>query len=372
MALAEELKAIIGRLSLWENESVRHSTISLITTPIDPFLTIIGKLYCPRIVSHDAIANHCRNIWSVRHGFTVQPVGENTVHIKFNDQIDRARVLHGESWLLGRKHLFVLKPHDDLNADFNMCPWWIQLHHRPIDANRNCIGRFLRIKVNMNITKPLTHVLQFDHEGKQLTIPLCYERLAEWCYHCGIIGHIETNCPTKPTHVGSSSLPPEYGPWLKATGYLNPFVSRRSAQEPDPFHVPDDSDEEAPPFHECQAHDLPCPPKLALLSINQSNTTISHPSDIPPLQLTKVNPKTLPHSENLTNTISPDYPAPPTKISQLSALPSNSSISTASISSQLPNTISENVYASSNPSPSDTTNLQPHTSDLDTPPLSPP
>ncbi|CAI9108984.1 OLC1v1008707C1 [Oldenlandia corymbosa var. corymbosa] len=77
---------------------------------------------------------------------------------------------------------------------------------------------------------------------------LKYERLAEWYYHCGITGHIESGCPTKPVNEGSSSSPPKYGNWLKATGYWNPSFSKRPVQEPDPFHAPDDSGEEVAPY----------------------------------------------------------------------------------------------------------------------------
>ncbi|CAI9093869.1 OLC1v1029460C1 [Oldenlandia corymbosa var. corymbosa] len=131
MATEEELSSIIGRLSLREGEATRHSTSSLTTTHIDPFLTIIGKLHCPRVVTHDSITTHCRNIWSLRRGFAVRPVGENLVHFKFNDRIDWARVMHGEPWLLGRKYPLVLQPSYDLNADFDLCPWWIHLYNGP-------------------------------------------------------------------------------------------------------------------------------------------------------------------------------------------------------------------------------------------------
>ncbi|CAI9106778.1 OLC1v1005997C1 [Oldenlandia corymbosa var. corymbosa] len=94
--MATEEESIIGRLSLREDESTTHSTRSLTLSRTDPLLTIIVKLHCSRIVSYDSIGTHCRNIWSIRHGFIVRPVGDNIVHFKFNDQIDRARVLHGE------------------------------------------------------------------------------------------------------------------------------------------------------------------------------------------------------------------------------------------------------------------------------------
>ncbi|CAI9113586.1 OLC1v1014215C1 [Oldenlandia corymbosa var. corymbosa] len=97
-------------------------------------------------------------------------------------------------------------------------------------------------------------VLQFEHEGKEIKIPLQYERLPEFCYHCGIIGHTESGRPTRPPVAGSSALPPQYGSWLKATDHWNPFVSRRPAHEPGPSLVPEDSDEETVPYHDRQSH----------------------------------------------------------------------------------------------------------------------
>ncbi|CAI9094256.1 OLC1v1029959C1 [Oldenlandia corymbosa var. corymbosa] len=134
------------------------------------------------------------------------------------------------------------------------------------DVDRNCTGRFLRIKVNIDLRKPFMRVLNFDHEGKEVTIPLRYERLAEWCYYCGIIRHVENSCPTRHPNAGSS--PPEYGSWLKAKGYWNPFVSRRPANEPDPFHIPVESDEEVAPVT------LP-------YSRNPRNSNPSHTSPVP-------------------------------------------------------------------------------------------
>ncbi|CAI9089611.1 OLC1v1024213C1 [Oldenlandia corymbosa var. corymbosa] len=272
MVTEEELEAIIGRLTLRESESTRYSTCSLNPTRIDPFLTIVGKLQCPRVVSHDSIATNCRNIWSVRNGFTVRPVGENTVHFKFNDRIDRARVLHGEPWLLGRKHVLVLKPSDTLDVDSNIYPWWKQLHNYPLDLMNADFAKFAGDLI-AQFQEVFTDVDR-NCIGKEITIPLRYERLAEWCYYCGIIGHVENNCLTRPPNAGSS--PPEYSSWLKAKGYWNPFVSRRPANEPDPFYVPDESDEEVAPWSERQEHHVTLP-----YLRNPRNSNPSHTSPVP-------------------------------------------------------------------------------------------
>ncbi|CAI9088937.1 OLC1v1023397C1 [Oldenlandia corymbosa var. corymbosa] len=122
------------------------------------------------------------------------------------------------------------------------------------DADRNCIRRLLRIK---------------------------YERLTEWSYNCGIIGHVETSCPT--ATPGSSSNPPEYGSWLKAKGYWNPFVSKSPANEPDLFHVPDISDEEVAPWTKRQAHRISViPNRTSHQGTNASRPTQNHNIPVDP------------------------------------------------------------------------------------------
>lgn len=46
-------------------------------------------------------------------------------------------------------------------------------------------------------------------------IQFAYEKLVEFCYGCGIIGHGKSNCSTSNAH-GNRIEGTQYGPWLKA------------------------------------------------------------------------------------------------------------------------------------------------------------
>ncbi|XP_059432440.1 uncharacterized protein LOC132165775 [Corylus avellana] len=106
--------------------------------------------------------------------------------------------------------------------DFNHTPVWIQIHDMPlhcmsktvgakigatlgdleeVDAAADGIGwgRFLRIRVRIDITKPLEQGRELHIGGKSVWVKFKYENLPLFCFHCGCIVHGEMGCPVKKT-----------------------------------------------------------------------------------------------------------------------------------------------------------------------------
>lgn len=51
-------------------------------------------------------------------------------------------------------------------------------------------GEFMSIRVAMDITKPLLHHKKLNLGGHELVwVSFSYERLPDFCYCCGILGH---------------------------------------------------------------------------------------------------------------------------------------------------------------------------------------
>lgn len=64
------------------------------------------------------------------------------------------------------------------------------------DDGRKAVGRFLRIKVRIDIRKPLMRgvMVIVDSIGSERWCPMAYEHLPDFCYICGLMGHIDKLC----------------------------------------------------------------------------------------------------------------------------------------------------------------------------------
>jgi hypothetical protein len=66
------------------------------------------------------------------------------------------------------------------------------------EEDGSAVGEFLRIKIKLDIRKPLMRgvtLISEEKEGeKDLWCPVVYEFLPDFCYNCGIIGHIDRWC----------------------------------------------------------------------------------------------------------------------------------------------------------------------------------
>lgn len=74
---------------------------------------------------------------------------------------------------------------------------------------------FLRVKVELDTTIPLRDGFRWTNskdDEKWATIR--YERLSDYCYGCGRLGHTLPNCEEEVARAESDSQLPRYGPWL--------------------------------------------------------------------------------------------------------------------------------------------------------------
>jgi hypothetical protein len=76
------------------------------------------------------------------------------------------------------------------------------------------VGEYLRIKVRIDITKPLMGgiMIQVGEDGRSKRCPFEYEFLPEFCYNYGIIGHND-RCCSIPVRKGEEK---QFGSWLRA------------------------------------------------------------------------------------------------------------------------------------------------------------
>jgi hypothetical protein len=167
--------------------------------------------------------------------------------------------------------------------DFSTTTFWVQVHNLPIDYmnidNAKCIsqqlgllhkidlndkgsitlGKYLRMKVEVEAYAPLKCGFLMDQSPQpDRWFDFRYERLSDFCFHCGRMGHLKTECNFD--HPSEVALkwdvgPKGYGSWLQAnpieqkSSRLVEIISSSKASSQDymarasqnPTQTPDDS-----------------------------------------------------------------------------------------------------------------------------------
>lgn len=80
--------------------------------------------------------------------------------------------------------------------------------------------KFFRLRLPINLSKPLQRVFRITTpDGTTHVGLLKYERLPNFCFSCGIIGHRFRDCPTtSDVSVQLSDLP--FGAWIRGVDNL--------------------------------------------------------------------------------------------------------------------------------------------------------
>ena len=106
-----------------------------------------------------------------------------------------------------------------------------------INVVGECIGKYARLRVSVDVTKPLVKVLSLEPEEdgeesvemvdmekedieaekkeekkSEIVTPVLYEKLSDFCYFCGCVGHQFRECIQ---FKNQSRDEMAYGPWLK-------------------------------------------------------------------------------------------------------------------------------------------------------------
>nr|XP_023904040.1 uncharacterized protein LOC112015827 [Quercus suber] len=135
-------------------------------------------------------------------------------------EADAEKVIQGQPWAFDR-HLMAVQRYDGTvpvqNLVFKSTTFWIQIHNlpfqlltieaalsigetigkvsRPKDLGEMRGGNFMRVRVEVDITKPLCRgkKISWDEKGDGW-VAFMYERLPNICYWCGLVLHDDKDC----------------------------------------------------------------------------------------------------------------------------------------------------------------------------------
>ncbi|KAK3223111.1 hypothetical protein Dsin_010136 [Dipteronia sinensis] len=154
----DDLAAIYNNLDLYEGELIENEFHDSVRESGDRriALSLVGKVLATSQINREAFKWVIDPIWRTLHGFDAEDVGGSSV---------------------------------------------------------DCLGNRIHptMRVNMDITQPLRRVLKVTLDGETFTVLLTYERLPNYCFHCGRLGHIIGTCSSASEGVLLST---NYGVWL--------------------------------------------------------------------------------------------------------------------------------------------------------------
>ncbi|TXG56775.1 hypothetical protein EZV62_018088 [Acer yangbiense] len=175
----------------------------------------------------------------------IEAVGVNIFMFHFINQEEQNHIWQRGSWYFDKSLIILEKPEGMGNISllrFNKVELWIQIHDVPIMCmnrrtakwmakqlgkvieipmeSKDCWGKFMKVKVLIDISKSLKRWLRLklDKSTNILMVSLKYERLPEFCYVCGRIGHASKECFDEEAKIEALKGDlTKYGSWMRAS-----------------------------------------------------------------------------------------------------------------------------------------------------------
>lgn len=210
--------------SKWSRFSLKPKetqTVPLTSNPTGDDKVLVAKFFTKRRLNKEAVFWTLKNMWKTEKSFDIRDLGSNTVMILFDDEFNLDHILMWGPWSFDKYLLGLYKPRKNeaiKNAKFDRESFWVQVHDLPIQhmskANaeaigstlgiveqvdtgptRDCRGRCLRARINVDISQPLCRGRMVDiGDSSPSWVSFQDERMPIFCYWCGILNHDEKDC----------------------------------------------------------------------------------------------------------------------------------------------------------------------------------
>lgn len=96
-------------------------------------------------------------------------------------------------------------------------------------SNSIAWGECLHVRVLINVTKPLVRGSRIDFNGMVSVVVFCYEKLGDFCFICGILDHLDRDCPNLYTNeIDAVRKKRQFDSWLRADGMRSVSIDELS------------------------------------------------------------------------------------------------------------------------------------------------
>ncbi|RYQ82719.1 hypothetical protein Ahy_B10g101285 [Arachis hypogaea] len=207
---------------------------------------LVGRILTEKNVNKITVKKSIKRMWGEPQGLIISSMGTNTYLFNFKHEEDAIRI-HGEGPWRVDGHMLSLKWwSSELSFEevcYNSIAIWVQIHALPLEklnksnaekigtslgklievedpyVDRNLLRNFLRVKVEVNALEQLKTGFQYKRNNSRYSwASFKYERLYDYCYNCGRIGHDRRSCRKEKAMAIDKSNLLRYGPDLSAPG----------------------------------------------------------------------------------------------------------------------------------------------------------
>ncbi|KAJ1379880.1 Zinc finger, CCHC-type [Sesbania bispinosa] len=206
--------------------------------------SLVGKILTKKLIHTNSLLSALAGIWCNPKGLRIEECGSKTFQFFFEEESDVDRILSNNPWLFRNSWLVLKKWHRGIEIEklnFTKIPvrmqlWGLPTHCRTpkmgmkIGSSMGKVlesdiyetkeaGAYIRTLVEIDSLKPLLPGITVGSKKDGLSwVDFKYERLPQFCYKCGLIGHEEDHCSTETIIVSVDDQDvQEFGPWMRAS-----------------------------------------------------------------------------------------------------------------------------------------------------------
>jgi hypothetical protein len=214
--MAEDLSNLWGKFSLSEEEC-RGATVQekVVEGGAEKGKNCLVRKMINRGMGKNTTRALLTREWHTTGSFSLNELGDNLWLVDFENEGDKLRILEGRPWV-PEGNLFAVEDFDGLvtpsQMTFDTAAFWVRMFELPlacmnkevgktlgetvgevedVDTNDEGMGwgKFLRVRIRINLFKPLARGRMLRIKDRSYWIPFQYERLPRICFRCGLICH---------------------------------------------------------------------------------------------------------------------------------------------------------------------------------------
>ncbi|XP_057779505.1 uncharacterized protein LOC130998089 [Salvia miltiorrhiza] len=262
----EEIQRLVNQLKL--SEEADDSTVALSASltnnlRLQTKLCLVGKVFASKQVNRELLLTQLPIILQTQLRVDVEIVGPNLFIAQFTSGLDKKHAFLDGPWHFFQDLLLFAEIEGfqhPCEVKFESFTGWIQCHNLPLacmhpdvirrigeqigtvkeidlGAGGLCLGKFARVRVSWSLNLPLKRCVRLlpDGEMEGAIILLLYEKLPNFCFRCGKIGHLlhfceEASCGDQELKFGMWILAPRAYEARKKTTHNMVYMTGESSQ----------------------------------------------------------------------------------------------------------------------------------------------